>query len=296
MDAGDLLFKKFFNPAPEAEVIPATEKARLVVESFNVMGYDAVGIGDDDLTLGKESLVEIAKSANFPFLSSNIFDEASGKTLFKPYLVKEVAGVRIGIFSLLSPDFFPGSSDQRKKGLVLRPPVEVAQATVKELQPRTDLIILLSHLGYPKDVELAQTLEGIHVIVGSHTGTNLVYAPVIKGTIIVQTGPKGMQAGKLHLTLLHNPPIFYNTANRRTLENNLNYIKNRLANPGISEAEKVQAQRSKGEVERALQQLEGKDEFTNSIISLGEQVKDHPDISRMVEEYKAKYPEAGKSH
>ncbi len=107
MDAGDLLFKKFFNPAPEAEVKPAIEKARLIVESFNVMGYDAVGIGDDDLTLGKESLVEIAKSANFPFLSSNIFDEVSGKVLFKPYLVKEVSGVRIGIFSLLSQDFLP---------------------------------------------------------------------------------------------------------------------------------------------------------------------------------------------
>ncbi len=260
------------------------------------MGYDAVGIGDDDLTLGKESLVEIAKSANFPFLSSNILDEVSGKTLFKPYLVKELNGVRIGIFSLLSPDFFPSSSDDRKKGLVLRPPVEIAQAMVKELQPQTDLIVLLSHLGYSKDVELAQTVQGIHVIVGSHTGTNLVYAPVIKGTIILQTGPKGMQAGKIHLTLNHNEPAFYNTANRRTMENNLNSIKNRLASPGISEVDKTQWQRSKGEVERALQQLEGKDEFTNSIISLGDRIKDHPDISRMVEEYKAKYLEAGKSH
>jgi 2',3'-cyclic-nucleotide 2'-phosphodiesterase (5'-nucleotidase family) len=295
LDAGDLLFKKFFTPVPENEVKPATEKARLIVESLNIMGYDATGIGDDDLTLGKESLVEISKNASFPFLSSNIFDEESGKPLFNPYLLKEVNGVRVGIFSLLSPDFFSAPSDLRKKGLVFRPPVEVAQAMVKELQPKADVIILLSHLGYPKDVELAQTVQGIHIIVGSHTGTNLVSAPVVKGTIILQTGPKGMYAGKLDLTLRNNEPTFYNAGTRKSIENNLNSIKNRLATAGISEADKAQWQKAKGDLERALQQFEGKDEFTNSILSLGEQMKDHPDISKIVGEYKAKYPETGKS-
>ncbi len=70
------------------------------------MGYDALGIGDDDLSLGKEFLVEISKKANFPFLSSNLIDEESGKLLFQPYLLKEINGLRIGIFSLLSPDSF----------------------------------------------------------------------------------------------------------------------------------------------------------------------------------------------
>jgi len=55
------------------------EKAHLMIEGLNLMGYDAIGIGDDDLTLGKEFLLEISKKANFPFLSSNFFDEASGK-------------------------------------------------------------------------------------------------------------------------------------------------------------------------------------------------------------------------
>ncbi len=79
--------------------------------------------------------------------------------LFQPYLLKEVNGLRVGIFSLLSPDFFD-PTDPRTKGLIIQPPPEVAQSMVKELRPRTDLIILLSHLGYPKDVELAQTSAG----------------------------------------------------------------------------------------------------------------------------------------
>ena len=174
LDAGDLLFKKFTNPIPEQELKMVTDKAHLIIESFNLMGYNALGIGDDDLTLGKEFLLEISKKANFPFLSSNIFDEASEKLLFQPYLIKQINGFRIGVFSLLPPDLFLGQSDPRRKGIVVRPAVEIAQKMIKELQPKTDLIILLSHLSYQKDVELAQTVQGIHLIVGSHTGMNLV--------------------------------------------------------------------------------------------------------------------------
>ncbi len=73
---------------------------------------------------------------------------------------------------------------------------------VKELKPKTDLIILLSHLGYVKDIELAQTLQGINIIVGGHTGINLIYPPVIKNTIILQTASRGMFGGRLDLLLL----------------------------------------------------------------------------------------------
>jgi 2',3'-cyclic-nucleotide 2'-phosphodiesterase (5'-nucleotidase family) len=63
---------------------------------------------------------------------------------------------------------------------------------VKELQPKSDFIVLLSHLGYPKDLELAQAVSGIHLIVGAHTGMNLVYPPLIRDTILLQTATKGM--------------------------------------------------------------------------------------------------------
>ena len=125
----------------------ATDKAHLIIESLNLMGYDAVGIGDDDLGLGKEFLLEISKKANFPFLSSNIVDEESGKLLFQSYLIKEINGLRIGIFSLLLPDLLSGPSDPRRKGLNIHPPVETAQNIVKELQPKTDLILLLEPPG-----------------------------------------------------------------------------------------------------------------------------------------------------
>lgn len=130
------------------------------------MGCHAIGIGDDDLSLGKKFLKELSKKSPIPFLSSNVMDKNSGKLLFQRYVIKELEGLRIGIFSLLSPGVFLGPADPRKNGLSFRDPVETARGIVRELNPKTDLIILLSHQGYPKDVELAQKLSGIHIIVG----------------------------------------------------------------------------------------------------------------------------------
>jgi len=264
-----------------------SEKAGLIIESFNAMGYDALGIGDDDLTLGKGFLSDISKKAHFPFLSSNLYEEASGKLLFQSSIIREVRGLRIGIFSLLAPDLFTNLSDPRRKGLSIRSPIETAKAMVKELKPKTDLIILLSHLGYAKDIELAQKVQGIHVILGSHNGINLSYPPAVN-TIILQTGSRGMFAGRLDLSFYDNEPVFYNSAKKISLENNLNHINQRLTSQEIPEVEKAQWRRAKEETERTLNQLRGKNHYTNHIITLQEQMKEDPDIKKMVEAYKAR--------
>jgi 2',3'-cyclic-nucleotide 2'-phosphodiesterase (5'-nucleotidase family) len=295
LDAGDLFFKKFANPIPENELKRVREKAWLILESLNMMGLDALGIGDDDLSLGRDFLVEMSSKAKFAFVSSNMTHEDTGKLLFQPYLLKEIAGMRIGIFSLFSPDLFIGPNDLRKKGVVFRDPVETAQAMVRELQPKTDLIVLLSHLSYPKDVELAQKTSGIHLIIGGHTGTNLLYPPLIKNTYLLQTAPKGMYGARVDFTFHNDTFSFYNSTEKRSLEGRLNYIKYRLVAKETPEHEKAKWLRSKEETERALAQFQGKNEFTNLIFPLREGMKDHPDILKMIDEYKSKYPEPEKA-
>ncbi|MGQ9509476.1 MAG: hypothetical protein ACUVTN_08780 [Thermodesulfobacteriota bacterium] len=110
------------------------------------MGYHA--IGDDDLSLGKKFLIDLSKGFQIPFPSSNVVDEDSSKTLFELHIIKEIKGLRIGIFSLLSSDVFLGPSDPRKMGLIFRDSLETTNEIVKEISPKTDFIILLSHLGY----------------------------------------------------------------------------------------------------------------------------------------------------
>lgn len=341
LDAGDLLFKKYSGPVQEQELKKITEQATLIAESMDFMGYSAVGVGDDDLTLGKEFLSNLSKKVNFPFLSSNLIDEATGKPLFQTSLILNRKGLRIGLFSLLSPDTFQHPSDPRKKGIILQPPMEVAQAMIRELQPKTDLIVLLSHLGYPKDVQMAQALPGIHFIIGGHTGVNLATPPIINKSLLLQMGSKGLYGGRLYLTLYRNDFFFFNSTEKRTLENSLNQLKERIPlaevteietwlqfNLGTysrilnlfrlyqipypeefiqnvrnlisflkakdSEKEKALRVKIKGDTEEILKQLEGRNEFTHHLVALGDQIKDHSEIQKRIEVFRAKYPEPEK--
>lgn len=273
-------------PLPDYGLKEASQKARLIIEAFNLMGCDAFGIGDDDLTLGKDFLTDLSKKANFPFLSSNLFDRESGKLLFQPYRVKEVKGLRIGLFSLLSPDLFR-PEDPRLKEVEVKPYLEIAGVMLKELQPKADLIVLLSHLGYPKDVELAQALTGIHIIVGSHTGVNLLNPPVIKNTVLLQTPSKGMYLARFDLKWSRPGSSFYNITLKQTLERNLANVQKRIAAPKATEAEKLQWQKTREGFEKQLEQLKGRNEFSNVILPLTEQVKDHLEIAKRVDAFKA---------
>ena len=294
VDAGDLLFKKSQGLLSENDSKMFADKALLIVQSFGLMGYDAIGVGDDDFNLGKEFLVEISKKATFPFLSSNLVDEESGRLLFQSHLVKEVNGLRVGIFSLISPGLFAPQGDPRKKGLIFRDLLETARSVLAELQPKTDLIILLSHLGFAKESELARAVPGINLIVGSHTGINFVYPSIVNHAVILQTAAKGMTAGKLDLSLYNRDLSVYNTATRRSTENNLNSLNALLKSERGTEAERAQWTKAKQAAEQNLKQFQGKNELTNAILPLGEQIKNHPEIAAMVESFRSKYPEAGK--
>ena len=291
MDSGDLFFKKFSAPHPENEIKRLSERAHLILKSFELMGYHAIGIGDDDLSLGKKFLIDLSKTSDVPLLSSNLIDEGLGKPLFQRHIIKEVNGLKIGIFSLLSPEAFLVLSDPRRKGLIFGDPFETAQDMVKELEPQTDLIILLSHLGYHKDVELAQKILGIHIIIGSHTGVDLANPPVIKYSIIVQNASKGMVGRKLDLTFSNGKTTFYNVVTKDTYERNLVKLRQQLSLPMASEAEKKQWQGAVENIESALQQFKQKNSFAITSFPFGEAVKDHPDIKKMIDDYKSKFPE-----
>ena len=255
------------------------------------MGYHAIGIGDDDLNLGKKILLELSKMSSVPFLSSNLMDEDSGKPLFQRHIIKEVNGLKIGIFSLLSSDVFLGLSDPRRKGLIFQDPVETAQEMVRELGPQTDFIILLSHLSYPKDVELVRKISGVHIIAGGHTGVDLPTPPVIKNTVIVQNSSKGMYGRKLNLNFSSREATFYNVTTKHTYERNLAKFRQQLSSVNASESEKNQWKRSIEGIGQVLKQFEERNPFNITSFPLGEAIKDHPDIKKMIDDYKSKFPE-----
>lgn len=70
--------------------------------------------------------------------------------------------------------------------MVFHDPIAIAKMVAERLRPRVDILIVLSHLGYPLEVELAKAVPELDVIVGGHSHTELKVAEEVNGVILVQ--------------------------------------------------------------------------------------------------------------
>jgi len=140
------------------------------LDYLNSMGLDAMALGNHEFDKGSPTLGTFASGATFPILSANI-DVSADKILsphIKPYAVKRVDQARVGIIGLVTPDTpyiaSPG------KDVVFQDPVESTAKYVKVLEGLgVNKIIVLSHLGYEKDKELAAKTRGVDLIIGAHS-------------------------------------------------------------------------------------------------------------------------------
>jgi len=145
---------------------------------MNVMGYQAMTLGNHEFDRGPAVLARFAALARFPLLAANLdlADEPSLAGVVKPSAVLEVGGERLGIVGAVPPDLQSISSPGPTVRLLdLESSV---QAAVDALTAAgVDKVILLSHLGYRDDLALAPRLRGVDVIVGGHSHTLLGAVP-----------------------------------------------------------------------------------------------------------------------
>ncbi len=186
LDAGNTLFGQRLADETEGQII---------VEAMNAMGYDAMAVGELDLSRGIEVLLQRASEAQFPLLSCNIIWSQSGEPVFVPFAVVERDGTRFGIVGVSELETMPVL--EAGGAVEVTDPVVAVQKYVAEVRGESDAVIVLSHLGLEGDQELARTVEGIDVIVGGRS-RNLLSAPVMIGpTVIVQAGYDGEWLGRL---------------------------------------------------------------------------------------------------
>jgi 2',3'-cyclic-nucleotide 2'-phosphodiesterase (5'-nucleotidase family) len=95
------------------------------------------------------------------------------------------------------------------EGLTFHDPIAIAKQTVGILRSEVDVLIVLSHLGYSKDVELAQAVPELDVIVGGHSHTELDTAQEVNGVIIVQAHEYANNLGFLHLQVEDGQIVSY---------------------------------------------------------------------------------------
>ena len=140
-------------------------------ELMNVINFDAFTLGNHEFDDGNEVLAKFLSALKIPVISSNVVPD-KGSILegkWKPYIIKNVGGEKIGIIGMEVVKKTVESSSPGKD-IKFIDEIEAAKKYVKELQDQgINKIILLSHAGYEKNVEIAQKVSGIDLIVSGDT-------------------------------------------------------------------------------------------------------------------------------
>ena len=170
--------------------IVTVSKGEVMIELMNKAGFDAMAPGNHDFNYGYDRLLELQKKAKFPILAANIV-KADGTKDFKAYVIKEIGGVKVGIFGLATPETKYKANPKYTEGVDFENPLESAKAMVKVLKNRVDIIIALAHIGddedaHPSSLEIAEKVDGIDLLVDGHSHSKYPEGVLVNGTLLVQ--------------------------------------------------------------------------------------------------------------
>ncbi|CAH8187145.1 bifunctional UDP-sugar hydrolase/5'-nucleotidase UshA [Vibrio aestuarianus] len=196
-------------------------------KGMSKIGYDAMALGNHEFDNPLDVLFKQKEWANFPMLSANIYDKATGKRLFQPYQMFDKQGVKIAVIGLTTEDTAKIGNPEFIGGIEFRDPKEEAKKLIAEIEKseKPDLIFAVTHMGHyengqrgvnaPGDVALARYLDegSLDMIVGGHSqepvcmeGPNVVsktFKPgdeckpdMQNGTYIVQAHEWGKYVGR----------------------------------------------------------------------------------------------------
>lgn len=205
VDAGD-----WFQGTPEGTLTRGVAMAEL----FNAMKLDATVVGNHEYDLGEAALRELIPRIEAPVLGANVFDKASGAraAYLKPWVLREVEGVKVGIFGVMTSHMDRFQFAKNVAGLEFRDEVESARTAVAELRAAGATVIIgLTHVGRdagrisvsPSELDIAAKVPGIDLLVGGH-----IHVPIAEparigpsGTLHVNTGSFLTSLGRVVLTI-----------------------------------------------------------------------------------------------
>lgn len=164
---------------PESDLQDAEPDFR----GMNLIGYDAMAVGNHEFDNPLSVLRQQEKWSKFPFLSANIYQKSSGERLFKPWAIFKRQDLKIAVLGLTTDDTAKIGNPEFFTDIEFRKPADEAKLVIQELHmgEKPDIIIATTHMGHydngnhgsnaPGDVEMARSLPAgsLAMIVGGHS-------------------------------------------------------------------------------------------------------------------------------
>ncbi len=173
-----------------------------MVALMNQIGFAATALGNHEFDSKQAGLARLIGLSNFSYLCANIHPDPSLSIHTLPYKVFDVKGVKVGVIGVvqLGTHGIPDSHPDNVTGIRFSPVAE-SIAPYEWLSKECDVTILLSHIGYEDDVEMAKRFPWLDLIIGGHTHTQLKGGEMHNGVLITQNVNKLARATHITLTV-----------------------------------------------------------------------------------------------
>ncbi len=174
-------------------------KMETAIESLDLMGYAAHNIGEKDLDMGTDLLDYLSQISNVDFISSNI-DFTTQALNIKPYVIKEIktknTTLKVGVLGIVSLELL--ESDYQ--GLEVMDPSLSLKPLLRDLQDKTDILILLSHAEMEESIVIAEECPELDLIISGHLVDRPdLYIEKVNHTSVIPVGEKGKYVGEITL-------------------------------------------------------------------------------------------------
>ncbi|HEX5839826.1 MAG TPA: 5'-nucleotidase C-terminal domain-containing protein [Anaerolineales bacterium] len=180
--------------------VAVQSKGEALIPILNALQFDAM-TAHWEFAYGPEQFRKIAQQLSYPVLACNVYDQASQRRVFPAYTVCEAGGLRVGVIGIAATIVDKTMPPSFSEGLSFTLGNQELPGCIADLrsEEKADLIVVLSHLGFPQDVKIAQEVKGIDVLLSAHTHNRLVAPMLVADTIIIQSGSHGSFLGRLDL-------------------------------------------------------------------------------------------------
>jgi 5'-nucleotidase/UDP-sugar diphosphatase len=204
------------------------DNGTIVMEFMNKLGYDVWSPGNHEFDAGLENAFRIMNMAKFPVLAANIVNGETGEIPppMKPYVIMEVAGIKIGMIGLVTEETLNYALPEDVKEVEFLKVKPVTEKYIAEIRDQVDLIFVVGHLGIPYDVKSAyremvesgaeqkirygmNAMELVHYVKGIdlmicghiHVGYERGWEDPLTHTICLQTYGRGTGVGVYEITV-----------------------------------------------------------------------------------------------
>ena len=188
-------------------VIDSEFKGLSTIEIVNLLAPNVATLGNHEIDYGIGHLLFLEKCARFPIINANLYLTTNQIRLFRSHIILEIGGMKILFIGVLTEETLAQARQERLIGSfvdVREAADEVGRICNAYRTEDVDLTVLLTHIGFEKDKELAQLLDprwGVDLIIGGHTHTLLHEPCVVAGIPIVQAATGTDQIGRFDLVI-----------------------------------------------------------------------------------------------